>query len=227
MYVCVSYPKAHLGARCRSSCCVWSVGKQWQLNWLLFVWWWVSWTSGWLQRTSAAARTKEQGDNNYNKIQTPKEKSFCRWMKVPGWSSVFPPLHSHLDFAIVGKVPQWQHNLGHRCSQCFLYSLLLSLSDSGEARQQVDQVRSAAQGTVREMRVEFMNKFHLKNNGSIDIFVMWEMSSGTVPALLWSDEVGQLSKPPQSCSKTPGGAVLNKKYTENSSSLLQKTFNYI
>lgn len=54
----------------------------------------------------------------------------------------FPTFWDYLDFAIVGKVSQSDHNFGHCSSQGLLDRLLLPLGDPGEAWQQVHQVRS-------------------------------------------------------------------------------------
>lgn len=73
-------------------------------------------------------------------------------------------LCGYLDLAIIGKVSQGSHDLGHSRSQRLLHCLLLSLGDSGEAWQQVDQVGSRPQVMEEEIRMqtEQSGKTHLK-----------------------------------------------------------------
>lgn len=52
---------------------------------------------------------------------------------------------AYLDLAIVGKMSQGCHHFGHGGCQCLLHRFLLPLGDSGEAWQQVDQIRSESQ----------------------------------------------------------------------------------
>lgn len=98
------------------------------------------------------------------KHQIPQEKQLFEKNKNLGFN--VSALCGYLDFAIICEVSQGGHDLGHCGRQRLLYCFLLSLGDSGEAWQQVDQVGSGPRETeagIRMQTEESSNK-HLKRS---------------------------------------------------------------